>query len=127
VPFKGRADAVVTGVELEPDGIHLTATATGVATHLGHFTREEQTVVHEDGTLVGSLILTAANGDQLFVVFEGAFTSPTTAAGSYTITGGTGRLANASGEAGFVVVTSDGIHFAVTFDGTISSRGGSQS
>jgi hypothetical protein len=34
-------------------------------------------------------------------------------------TGGTGRFENASGEADFESVTSDGIHFLLTFEGTI--------
>ena len=50
-----------------------------------------------------------------------AFISPTVAVGTYTFTGGTGRFKNASGEADFESVTSDGIHFALTFEGTISS------
>lgn len=120
VPFKGRADAVITSsVDIGSDR-HLTATATGEATHLGRFIREENAVLHlMDGTLDGSLTFVAANGDELFVEFEGGFTGPGVAEGTYAITGGTGRFAGATGEAIFKAVTTDGLHFAITFDGTI--------
>jgi hypothetical protein len=126
VPFKGYANAILTGAAPAPDGLHLTVVATGEATHLGSFTRDEETVLHPDGTIEGSLTFVAANGDQLFVDFAGALTSPTTVAGTYTFTGGTGRFTNASGEAAFVGATSDGFHYAIRFNGTISSPGGKQ-
>jgi hypothetical protein len=91
----------------------------GQATHLGRFTREASAVLQPDGVVVGTLVWTAANGDQLFANLEAGFVSPTTAVGTYTFVGGTGRFENASGEADFETVTSDGIHFLLTFEGTI--------
>jgi hypothetical protein len=123
VPFKGQADEVITGTEQAPDGLHITVFATGQATHLGSFTRNANVVVHPDAEVVGTLVWTAANGDQLFADLVAAFISPTAAAGTYTFTGGTGRFENATGEADFETVTSDGIHFDLTFEGTISSPG----
>jgi hypothetical protein len=117
--FRGRADAVVTAAVPAPDGLHLTVTATGQATHLGRFTRHETVILRADGTFDATLVFTAANGDQLCATGRGAFTSPTTAEGTYTFTGGTGRFRDASGEAAFEGVTSDGIHIALTFEGTI--------
>jgi hypothetical protein len=116
VPFKGHAAVVITGV----DGNHLSTSGTGQATHLGRFTRTEDAFLHEDGTLDGTLVITAANGDQLFVEFVGAFTAPTTAEGTYTISGGTGRFSDASGEAEFAASTADGMHFTIEFEGAIS-------
>ena len=118
-PFKGVAAAVVTGVEPVADGLLLTVAATGKATHLGKFTREESVVLHADGTVEGSLVFIAANGDRLYADVAGGFISPTTAVGTYTFTGGTGRFADASGAADWVGVTSDGMHLALTFEGTI--------
>ena len=118
-PFKGVAAAVVTGVEPVADGLLLTVAATGKATHLGKFTREESVVLHADGTVEGSLVFVAANGDRLYAYVAGGFISPTTAVGTYTFTGGTGRFADASGAADWVGVTSDGMHLALTFEGTI--------
>jgi len=119
VPFKGLANAVVIDVEPAEDGLHLTASATGLATHLGLFTRDERVVLHGDGTFEGTLVFIAANGDELWADIDGGFISPTTALGTYTFTGGTGRFANATGGADVVAVTSDGIHIALTFEGTI--------
>jgi hypothetical protein len=122
VPFKGRADLVITGAEdLPPSSRQVTASATGQATHLGRFTRTETLIVNlSDGTFTGTLVFTAANGDQLKADVGGHFTSPTgdSAAGTYVFTGGTGRFQNASGEAAFEV-TPDGADFNVTFKGAI--------
>jgi hypothetical protein len=119
-PFKGHAEGEVTGVS--PSGA-LIAESTGTATHLGKFTRTESVFV--DGfEISGMVAFTAANGDQLRACFMGEFTSPTTAAGTYTFIGGTGRFADASGTASFEVTvasTADGITLlAITFDGTIN-------
>ena len=65
------------------------------------------------GTVAGSMVFTAANGDRLSGVVAGGFSSPTTAVGTYTFTRGTGRFENATGSAGFSVVTPDGVQFAV--------------
>src|SRR6266511_5612855 len=124
VPFKGYADDMATSLEPTPDGgIHLTNAATGQATQLGRFTRVGSGDIHPDGTLEATLVWTAANGDQLFSDVEVASLSATTITGTYRFTGGTGRFQNASGEADFVGVTSDDIHYAVLFSGTISSPG----
>src|SRR5688500_8030910 len=109
VPFKGNGNAQITNVQPGPNGGDLiTASASGQATHLGNYTREENILVNA-GLITGSVTFTAANGDQLTAGIEGAFTSMTTAAGTYTFTGGTGRFANASGTAFFSVsLTSPG-------------------
>ncbi len=118
-PFKGRADEVVTAVELVPDGLQLTSDGVGEATHLGRFTRHAVGVVHGDGTITGTVVFIAADGDQLCADLDGAFTSPTSIEGTYRFTGGTGRFEGASGDADFEAVTSDLIHIAVTFEGSI--------
>jgi hypothetical protein len=111
VPFKGYADDRITSLEPTPDGgIHLTNAATGQATQLGRFTRVGSGDSHPDGTSEFTIVWTAANGDQLVSDVEVASFSATTITGTYTFTGGTGRFENASGEADFVGVTSDGIH-----------------
>jgi len=121
VPFQGRADIVVTNVEdLSPTSQKLTGSATGKATHLGRFTRTE-TITLDLNTFAftGTLVFTAANGDQLSADVSGQFTSPTTAVGTYSFTGGNGRFHNASGQAA-VEVTAVGMGlFDATFKGTI--------
>src|SRR5262245_40218493 len=86
VPFRGLAVLVINSSVPAPDGLHLTVTGEGNATHLGRFTEDENAVVSPDGTIQSTIALTAANGDQLFFSGVAKFTSPTTAAGTYTIT-----------------------------------------
>jgi hypothetical protein len=106
-----------------PDGVTITVHAVGCATQLGKFTREEVLLL-DPVTLsfTGTIVFTAANGDQLRVIVAGAFTSPTTAAGTYTFNGGTGRFANAVGSATFSASTDGGL-VAADFSGAISSVG----
>src|SRR5262249_45427349 len=126
VPFRGQLDDMATGCSSEADGLHCTNAATGNATHLGRFTRIGSFVIHLDGSLEATLIWTAANGDQLISSIENVVLTATTITGTYVFTGGTGRFENASGAADFLGITSDGIHYAVTFEGTISSAGESK-
>ena len=120
VPFKGSAEGAVVDTVPGPLGVELTVLAEGRATHLGRFTREESLLLDvSNGAIAGTVVFTAANGDQLTGVVAGQFTSPTTVAGTYTFTGGTGRFANASGEADFSLITPDGMNFTVEFDGKL--------
>ena len=124
VPFQGRAEGAIASVSPDPAGVVLTVRAHGNATLLGQFSREEVVLFNPvTGTLTGNVVFTAANGAQLFGTVAGGFTSATTVTGTYTFTGGTGRFANASGRADFVLSTTDGIHFSVEFEGPISSIG----
>jgi hypothetical protein len=125
VPFQGRAEGAIASISPDPAGVVLTVLANGDATQLGQFSREEVVLFNPvTGTLTGDVVFTAANGDQLVGFVAGGFISPpTTATGAYTFTGGTGRFANASGRADFILSTPDGIHFSVEFEGTISSVG----
>lgn len=121
VPFRGFGKITVTGAEMVPPNFQkLTGVAVGNATHLGKFTRTETVTVNLlNFTLTGKVVFTAANGDQLFADVAGGFTSPTTASGAYTFTGGTGRFQNATGTAAFLATAIDG-GFAVRFIGKIS-------
>jgi hypothetical protein len=120
VPFRGLGVLVINSSVPAPDGLHLTVTGEGNATHLGRFTEDENAVVHPDGTIQSTVVLTAANGAQLSLSGAAQFTSPTTAVGTYTVTGGTGRFRNVSGTIDFqAVVASDGIHVAIAYKGTI--------
>jgi hypothetical protein len=120
VPFKGHFDEAVTSATPEADGTHVTTAGQGEATHLGRFTSNDHAVIHADGTIQAAGVLTAANGDQLFWSYVLSFTSANTVAGTFTLTGGTGRFVDASGTGQFDgVIAPDGIHASVTFDGTI--------
>lgn len=69
-------------------------------------------------TFEGTVTFTAASGDELYADIDGAFTTPTKNAGTYTFTGATGRCEGASGSASFKA-TFDGTNAALTFEGTI--------
>ena len=116
VPIGGIAKGTVTGF-VPPNG--LVIQYGGTATHLGLFTREERLFLFPDGSVTGTIVFTAANGDELWADVSGGFISPTNAEGTYTFTGGTGRFVNATGSATFEAYTPDGIHVAVAFEGTI--------
>lgn len=124
VPFKGNAEGAIVSAAPDPGGLVVRVLAEGYASHLGRFSREEVLILNPaTGTVTGTIVFTAANGDQLFGVVAGQFTSPTTVAGTYTFTGGTGRFQNATGGAAFALSTPDGVHFGVEFDGSVSSVG----
>ena len=120
-PFRGHADEMIIDARPVADVILVTATGTGEATHLGRFTRLGNVVIHlVDGSVEGTVVFTAANGDQLFAAIEGGpRDSPSSVGGTYTFTGGTGRFSDASGVADFEGVNTDGVHIAATFEGTI--------
>jgi len=127
VPFKGSgvgANVSASPDPADPARVLLTVLVEGHATLVGHFVREESVVFDPHaGTLSGTFVTTAANGDRIFGAVTGQFISGTTVVGTNTLTGGTGRFANATGETTFSLVTADGIHFTVEFDGRLSSVG----
>jgi hypothetical protein len=100
-PFKGTVNAVETGTTVFPTRF-LDREGTGTATYLGRYT-EHVTMVINIPTLssTGTATFTAANGDHLLATVAGQATrtSPTTLSivEVYTITGGTGRFAGATG------------------------------
>ncbi|HET9288424.1 MAG TPA: hypothetical protein VFO26_12795 [Gaiella sp.] len=100
-PFKGTVSAVETGTVVPPLRF-LDREGTGNATHLGKYT-EHITMVINLVTMAstGTATFTAANGDDLLATVAGQATrtSPTTLSivEVYTITGGTGRFADATG------------------------------
>ena len=103
MPLKGSFKAVETSQPNLPI-VHVTATGSGEATQLGRFTVSYQVDVNvQTGAGTGlSAEFVAANGDSLFAEGTGQ-ASPSGTPGTvniienYTITGGTGRFANASG------------------------------
>ena len=121
VPFNGRLDGVYTLTFLGPTSLFVSGEGTGNGTMLGRFTFEYDELVNlSTGTGDGSYELTAANGDTITADWSG-YGLPTDdpnvllVVENATITGGTGRFANASGS--FTVER--------MFDFTTNSGGGS--
>jgi len=110
-PFKGKwsgsFELVLDGDWCEPGLLPVVIyVEQGQATHLGSFTGEARHCTNnETGEFVdGVVVMIAANGDELHGTYTGAFlpdlpdgTSRTT--GPHHYDGGTGRFANATGEA----------------------------
>jgi hypothetical protein len=101
-PFKGKVNAVET-VAVAPPTLSVTRDGTGTATYLGKFTEHITLQVNiPTAHATGVATFTAANGDTLTATVDGQAT-PTTTPGVvsivevYTITGGTGRFADATG------------------------------
>jgi hypothetical protein len=99
-PFKGTANAVETGQGFPIRSA--TREGTGTATYLGNFTEHivmQINLLTMHGT--GFATFTAANGDILSASVDGQATrtGPTeiSTVENYTITGGTGRFADATG------------------------------
>src|SRR5262245_19372387 len=79
VPFNGGADGAIVSTSPDPAGVSLRVLATGNATHFGRFSREEVLLLDPTrGIITGTVVFTAANGDQLSGTVAGQFTSPTT-------------------------------------------------
>jgi hypothetical protein len=137
VPFKGTLEGSFTPTVIDPDFplmLMVQLDGTGEATQLGEYSLDFPHLVNRslDPSIpsigVGIYTFTAANGDELRadVIGEATLIAPGLLSGveTATITGGTGRFANASGH--FVVKrlidqftrTTSG-----SFEGTISSPG----
>jgi hypothetical protein len=101
-PLKGSSTGSLT-VSLATGAA--TSSFTGNLSHLGAITGGDVATLTATGpatfTYAGTNILVAANGDEVFSTFTGSgvFTSATTVESTQvnTITGGTGRFADASG------------------------------
>ena len=101
-PFKGTVNADETVVPSPPTA-SLTRDGTGTATYLGRYTEHIVMTIHLPTlSSTGISTFTAANGDTLTATVLGQ-AAPTTTPGvlsiveDYTITGGTGRFADATG------------------------------
>ena len=121
VPFKGNGAGTIVGQEvLGPTHVHLSALGEGDATHLGRYIRTEELDLNPaTGAFTGTVVFTAANGDELTCAVAGQFVSATDAVGDYVVTGGTGRFAGAPGNASFSATMTGAATYGFAFNGTI--------
>jgi hypothetical protein len=133
VPMKGSIEVDVTYTPDPATGtVRIEGQGRGQATHLGRFVAHYDVVLNlATGAGEGEATFVAANGDMLFTHNAGQ-TSPTGNPGelriveTYTITGGTGRFAGASGTfGGERLVDQAAGYTAGSFDGAISLNHGS--
>jgi hypothetical protein len=103
VPFRGTLAGTATITPLGGPMVAVEIDATGTATYLGRFTLEAPHVVNQATlTAVGTYTLTAANGDTITADLAGTarMVEPPNVIAiteTATVTGGTGRFADASG------------------------------
>lgn len=106
VPFTATGTAVVTGVTHLPGGLtQMDFSTSGTATHLGSFTGPFIRIQNHQGTFGTTAVIVGANGtDSVFFSVSGQFDSAgggdkcvVTSTGTYTVTGGAGAFANATG------------------------------
>jgi hypothetical protein len=103
VPFKGTLAGTATITPLGGPVVAVEIDATGTATYLGRFTLEAPHTVNQATlTAVGTYTLTAANGDTITADLAGTarMVEPPNVIAiteTATVTGGTGRFADASG------------------------------
>jgi hypothetical protein len=103
LPFKGTLQSSESIVSGDDAGVVRHLDGDGTATHLGQFTLQADfTVITDTGNATGTATWTAANGDHITVSVTGhgdIVVFPTvTITETHTITGGTGRFAEASGQ-----------------------------
>ena len=125
VPFSGSLQAHESITFPGPGTLLADGSGEGIATHLGRFTLTWHFTVTTVGT--GPVHFIAANGDNIFTTAVGQ-SEPTSTPGVFrimevqTITGGTGRFANATGS--FIVERLLDFNTGFTsgsFHGTITS------
>jgi hypothetical protein len=118
-PFTGRAAGHASFDLTNPRGCAAGFTtvtdAGGTATHLGLTSFHSEHCVTPTGGIEGSVVLSAANGDEVHGTYTGTSTAPGEigepiyATAHIVISGGTGRFANATGQAALAAT--------ITFEG----------
>jgi len=128
VSFTVEGTAVITSVTKLPGGLlQLDGTTKGKATHLGDVSGPVTRIQDHQGNFNSTFVLIGANEkDTVFLTTSGRFETSKdkcliTSTGTYTVTGGTGAFANATGSGTISTETNLCAGTALgTFTGTIS-------
>ncbi|HEX4961508.1 MAG TPA: hypothetical protein VF173_11760 [Thermoanaerobaculia bacterium] len=105
VPFTASGTGVITGTTHLPGGLtQVNFSTSGTATHLGNFTGPLTRLQDHQGTFGSTAVIVGANGtDSVFLSVSGHFeggqgsSCVVTSTGTYTVTGGSGAFADATG------------------------------
>ena len=128
VSFTATGTAVITGVTKLPGGLtQVNFNTSGKATHLGDFTGPLTRIQDNQGTFGSTAVIVGANGkDTVFLSVSGSFERTkdkcmATSNGTYTVTGGAGAFANATGSGTIITLIDMCAGTATgTYTGTIS-------
>jgi hypothetical protein len=129
VPFTTTPTAEITGVTHLPGGLtQLDGSLSGNATHLGDYTGSATRIQDHQGNFATTAVFVGANGtDSVFLAISGHFEKGhgscgvLTSTGTFTVTGGTGAFANATGSGTLFTEIDECADTATgTFTGTIS-------
>jgi hypothetical protein len=121
VPRPYQANLVTTTTSVIPVSateVMLTYTASGTGTHVGAY-QEDGFYVLDLTTLafVGGATATAADGSTFSFTIAGSFTGATTLAGTASVTDGTGRFAEITGELTFTGLQTSAINISAQASG----------
>lgn len=128
VPFTATGTAAITGVTHLPGGLtQVNFSTSGTATHLGDFTGPLTRIQDHQGNFGSTAVIVGANGtDSVFFSVSGHFEGKgnsclVTSTGTYTVTGGAGAFANATGSGTITTQVDQCAGTATgTYTGTIS-------
>jgi hypothetical protein len=140
VPFKGSFNGTSTVAPGRCAALTNAISGTGQITHLGHFTTAQSHCIDPTGAdplafTDGVFTFTAANGETIFGTYSGRLVPTATLGlfqvdGGFTIEGGTGRFASASGggdASGETNLADPAGPATVILDGSISTVGSTRS
>jgi hypothetical protein len=117
VPFAGNSN----GNYAFTSPTTATVNSLGRSTILGPFRSHEDLTFTATG-IEGTITWMTADGLTMTADISGGFTSATTVGGTYTVTGGTGRLEGASGSAEFIATLTGPDTVSATFSGELDSH-----